>query len=149
MRDSVLASEWSNFPSWGGFYNMISLIRTGNSSTPPAVGQTPARTQEIPPRIPHEPRTEKFPKTVGTGVWAHTKYAALGAPSAHARFACKVFVGGDFFPKGIKGETSGKALFFNSAGLILKGAERAQFKTAKYLSNIKVFGDHRNRFRKP
>ena len=31
------------------------------------MGQTPTRTQEIPPRIPHEPRTEKFLKTIGTG----------------------------------------------------------------------------------
>ena len=51
-----------------GLNNIISLIGTGNYSTPPTVGQAPIRTQEITPRTAHEPWTQNFLKTIGTGV---------------------------------------------------------------------------------
>ena len=52
----------------GSLNNILSLIETGNYSTPLTVGQTPTRTQEITPRTPHESWTQKFLKTIGTGV---------------------------------------------------------------------------------
>ena len=52
----------------GGFDIIISLVAPGSYSTSLTVGQTHTRTQNITPRIPHEPWTPKFPKTIGTGV---------------------------------------------------------------------------------